>query len=486
MPGSTAPDARVREARSTWRATLALAGLAVAASLAAAVTSTNWVAATVAVGAALATSLVLALAARTHHRLGAALVDSARREAETERDRASFDERLRQREAEWHDQLAARSVGLQKELDHLLRVRLAAALDGSPVPPALDRAAVDGPVAELLDEVLAAATRATEQAGEREESLRLAVVALSRRVQTAAHSIQEQVSLMAGRHQQFPDVVETSMRVDHAAAQQARQAQSLAVLCGEWPGQQWQEPLAMVDVVRAASARILPYERVEVSGDQDVAVAAEVVEPVIHLVAELLANATQSSPPATSVPVTVRRVQRGAVIEIDDGGIGMEEHRLEQAREVVSGRRLIGLGDLGEIPQTGLAVVGHHVRRHGFRADLSESPYGGLRAVVLIPTENVRMAEPVGAATAPPPVRPPVDDEADAGTGAPVEASTTSGGLPRRQSRRGRSARTATAVAADARPTAEPTPEQAGSWMSAFLGGDADGDADGVHQDPKR
>lgn len=227
-----------------------------------------------------------------------------------------------EREAQWAERAEARSEAVNKALEHLLRVRLSAALAGSPVPPAYDDSALDEVAASLVDGVLAEAASALKRADEREESLRLAVVALSRRVQTAAHSIQESVSLMADRHQHDPDVVESSMRVDHAAAQQARHAQSLAVLCGEWPGQQWQEPLAMVDVVRAASARILAYQRIEVSGDQDVAVAAEVVEPVIHLVAELLANATQSSPPATSVPVTVRRVQRGAVIEIDDGGVG--------------------------------------------------------------------------------------------------------------------------------------------------------------------
>jgi len=258
-----------------------------------------------------------------------------------------------QLETRWRQHMAARSAAVEEALQHLVRVRLPAALGASPVPPALADGRVDGPLARLLDAVLTELAAAAKDSREREESLRLAVVSLSRRVQTGAHSIQAEASLLARKYEHDYAVVESSMRVDHAAAQQARHAQSLAVLCGEWPGQQWQEPLALVDVVRAAAARILPYERIEVSGDQDVAAAAEVVEPVIHLVAELLANATQSSPPAIRVPVNVRRVQQGAVIEIDDGGICMDEHRMEQAREVVSGRRPVALG---EIPQTGLAV----------------------------------------------------------------------------------------------------------------------------------
>ncbi|GAB3967867.1 ATP-binding protein [Plantactinospora veratri] len=464
-----------------WLATSFLTVLAGAAAVGAAVLDTDpqrWAATGLAATAAGLTLVLLAVLRRRQRAAWAAL-DA--REREFERQVRSHQQQLVEREAQWRDRAEARSAAVESALEHLLRVRLPAVLAGSPVPSTPRDPLLGDRTAGLVDGILAEATSALKRSDEREESLRLAVVALSRRVQTAAHSIQEQVSLMAERHQHDPDVVESSMRVDHAAAQQARHAQSLAVLCGEWPGQQWQEPLAMVDVVRAASARILAYQRVEVSGDQDVAVAAEVVEPVIHLVAELLANATQSSPPATSVPVTVRRVQRGAVIEIDDGGIGMDDHRLEQARETVSGRRAVGLGELGEIPQTGLAVVGHYVRRHGFRADLSESPYGGLRAVVLIPSKVVETVDPPEAVVMRPPVAvaaPAVAPEPASGSEPgprPVEAEpvdpASGATLPRRRSRRGEAVSAAPEAAEPVVSAPEPTPEQAGSWMGAFLSG---------------
>ncbi len=292
------------------------------------------------------------------------------------------------------------------------------------------------------------------------------------------------------------------MRVDHAAAQQARHAQSVAVLCGEWPGQQWPQPLALLDAVRAASSRIVAYQRVTVSGEPDVAATASAVEPLIHLVAELLANATQSSPPTTQVLVTVRTVQRGAVIEMDDGGVGMEEHQLEQTREVVSGRRLLRLGDLGEIPQTGMAVIGQYVHRHGFRVDLMPSPYGGVRAIVLVPAEMVEILEPVATPrplpsaerravlAAPAPASPaltgtpytpgtPYAPGTPHSAGAPYTAGTPhsadppgGGSLPQRRSRRGESEPTA----GSHRPVDDPetvtqTPEEAGAWMAAYLGG---------------
>jgi signal transduction histidine kinase len=371
-------------------------------------------------------------------------------------------------------------------------VRLPAALEGGTVPPGRTEG-VSADLTGLLERAVAAAADAED----RQESMRTAIVSLSRRVQTSAHRLQEEATLMADRHPGDAGVLDVSMRVDHAAAQQARHAQSMAVLCGEWPGQQWMESLPLADVVRAAAGRIIAYQRIEVAGDPDVAIAAPVVEPLIHLVAELLANATQSSPPATQVPVTVRAVQRGAVIEIHDCGVGLDEHHLAQARDIAAGIQPVRLDELGEFPQTGLAVVGQYVRRHGFRVDLAESVYGGIRAVVGIPAESVEAVEPAGTTGAPVPAVP------EARVPEPAMAAVDSGrtgrtGLPRRHSPRHASVTAGLAPAPDPAPdpalgtapgtapgpapgpalgTAEPgppSPEEAGAWMGAFLGGESD------------
>ncbi len=374
---------------------------------------------------------------------------------------------------------------LAEAADYLVHVQLPAALNGSAVPRAFPDAAAGGnaEVAALCNRVAAAVAEGAaklleqldDQVDDQIESSRLAVVTLARRVQASAHRIQEEATRMAARHPADSDVLESSMRVDHAAAQQARHAQSVAVLCGEWPGQQWPQPLALLDVVRAASSRIVAYRRVTVSGEPDVAATASAVEPLIHLVAELLANATQSSPPTTQVLVTVRTVQRGAVIEMDDGGVGMEEHQLDQAREVISGRRLLRLGDLGEVPQTGMAVIGQYVRRHGFRVDLMQSPYGGVRAIVLVPAEMVEILEPAATPTPRPlPAAVSVRGTGEAGTGS----------LPQRVSRRGESAPAAHGEPSPGEPSpgeppppapapATQTPEQAGAWMAAYFSGSA-------------
>jgi signal transduction histidine kinase len=382
---------------------------------------------------------------------------------ETEPQLRAERDRLRQSSDGFQAQLEA----VRRAMEHTARERVPAAMAGAEIPEALTDG-VDAELAKMLDEAVESGAAILDQ----QDSMRSAVVALARRVQASAHRIQEEATLMADRHPGDADVLEVSMRVDHAAAQQARNAQSMAVLCGEWPGQQWPEPLPLVDVVRAAAGRIIAYRRIEVAGDPDIAVAAPVVEPVIHLVAELLANATQSSPPATQVPVTVRAVQRGAVIEIHDCGVGLDDYRLTRARDVASGITLVGLSELGEFPQTGLAVVGQYVRRHGFRVDMSESVYGGVRAVVGVPAELVETVEPAEATTAPSPVpesRPA--EPAPSATSATAMAALRAG-LPRRQSPRHTAVEATGTTPAAETPAAEQnpaTPEQAGAWMGAFL-----------------
>jgi signal transduction histidine kinase len=405
--------------------------------------------------------------------------------------------------------LAALAETRHVALEALAEHQLPALASGAHAPPLPDLSN-DDISAHLVGQAAIHLGRLREDQLARHDAVSAAVVALGRKVQSSAHRIQEEAARMVVHHPTDPDILHTSMRVDHAAAQQARNAQTLAALCGEWPGQQWHEPLPLSEVVRGAAGRITAYQRVEVSGDPAVSVSARVVEPLVHLVAELLANATQSSPPTTQVLVTLRQVQRGAVIEIDDGGVGLDDKRLEQVREIASGRRPVGISDLGEIPQTGLPVVGAYVRRHGFRVDVTESVYGGLRAIVLVPTELTEAVAPSGIAAgahalarrperhalaAPEPREPDWEIETQSGQvelePAPLPPLVPSGTgengsdpdpdtdtdlpvLPRRRSRRGHAVpEPQPRVDWPAERDVAEDPEQAGQWMNAFLSGAA-------------
>jgi signal transduction histidine kinase len=437
--------------------------------------------------------------------LGCVLFVLRRRQAAAAAGAASWEQRARQAQQRAEDlgrqageqEARARALmtGLAEAANHLLYVRLPAVLEGSVAPAALtaggagidEAAALFARVGDLVE---AGAAKLREEADElrqraddHSESSRRAVLTLARLLQASALRIQAQAAKMAEDRPADPGVLEASMRVEHAAAQMARNAQSLVVLCGEWPGQQWPDPLALTDVARAGAGRIMSYERVNVSGDHDVAAEAGIVEPLIHLVAELLANATQSSPPAAQVEVTVQAVQHGAVIEIDDRGIGMEEAQFRQARDVLSGSRLVGLGDLGEFPQTGLAVIGHYVDRHGFGVELRKSPYGGVRAIVLVPDPLVaNNLEPANAAR-PAPAASPQPRHARADVRAPDEA-VPGRRLPRRQSLRGQALPGCYATLSAAGTAGETTPEETGAFLAAYLSaGEAAGgpDADASH-----
>jgi len=404
--------------------------------------------------------------------------------------------------------LAALAESRHVALETLAEQQLPALVNGVAAPPLPDLSN-DDVAAHMLSQAAISLSRLRDDELARQDAVAAAVVALGRKVQASAHRIQEEAARMVAHHPADPDVLHTSMRVDHAAAQQARNAQTLAALCGEWPGQQWHESLPIAEVVRGAAGRITAYQRVEVSGDPAVAVSAHVVEPLIHLVAELLSNATQSSPPTTQVLVTLRQVQRGAVIEIDDGGVGLDDKRLDQVREIASGRRPVGIADLGEIPQTGLPVVGAYARRHGFRVDVTESVYGGLRAIVLVPTELTEAVAPSGvvagthaltrrqerrALTAPAPAPAPREPEPDwdlvpqsGQVELPEESLPPLVGsdddplpvLPRRRSRRGHAVPQAQpTVDWPAERDIEEDPEQAGQWMNAFLSGAAAANGD--------
>ncbi|GAA1614121.1 hypothetical protein GCM10009733_007860 [Nonomuraea maheshkhaliensis] len=366
---------------------------------------------------------------------------------------------------QWRDAWDDKTSAVQRLTTHLVQERIAAVVRGAPIPDAPSEPRAGDDIAEALHGVVQVVreeiTRRDAQHADRHEALRQVLVALARRVQPSAHRIQESATRLADARISDELVQETMMRIDHAAAQQARAAQSLAVLCREWPGQQWPDPMAFVEVVRAASGRIVDYRRVKVIGDHTLAAAASVVEQLIHLVAELLANATSCSPPTTLVEVEVRQVQRGAVITIDDGGVGLDEHRLATYTAIASGERLPELEDMVDALQTGLLVVGMLAHRHNFRVSLSHSAFGGVRAVVLVPEELVEILAP--PTTSPHAFVSPVPTEA-----APASARTAAAaaslhtpagaaasavdGLPQRRSPRRSAARS------DPRPPAPPVP----------------------------
>ncbi|MFD0570836.1 ATP-binding protein [Kitasatospora gansuensis] len=332
---------------------------------------------------------------------------------------------------------------------------------------------------ELREQVrVEAERRSTESAAVQQEqelnsSTQRAFLSVARRILVMAHDQQAGLDEMERTHDD-PELLEGLLRADHAAAQQARLAQTLAVLCGARAGRHWPEPVALEDVVRGAQSRILPFQRVVISSRTETAVVGAAAEALIHAVAELLDNATRYSPPSTQVFVTLMPVHNGAVIEIDDAGVGMPEHAIQKAAAALAGGSELEVSRLGEVPQLGLAAVGRLAEQYGFRVTLSSapSPYGGVRVVVLLPT--ALLTEPLPTPTAPSTERRALPDR-------PPAARTGQGGLPRRANRRGTGAEPP-ATSFGGTPVPSRTAREAQTFMSLFQAGTASGRSAARHQ----
>lgn len=283
--------------------------------------------------------------------------------------------------------------------------------------------------AELENQYSASVKKAQEQA---EEATRTALKSAMRTLQGLAAEQQLAISKLQSKYGESV-ILQDLLEIDHMNSQFGRRAQSIAVLCEGWLGRQ-RDVASVYDVVRSAQGRIRHFQRVEILSQVDFAVTNRAVEPVALALAELLDNATSYSAPETSVEINVRAVPKGICIVVDDAGVGMNEEEKARAAKLLSSERASGVSGLGNPPQFGFAVIGVLCERYGFTVSVdSTSPYGGVRAVVLLPDELLTsMPQPKERAqtvSTVPSLNPSGPEPAAA-------VSTTADGLPKRRRRR--------------------------------------------------
>ncbi|CAM5696156.1 Signal transduction histidine-protein kinase/phosphatase MprB OS=Streptomyces antimycoticus OX=68175 GN=SSPO_034440 PE=4 SV=1 [Streptomyces antimycoticus] len=169
-----------------------------------------------------------------------------------------------------------------------------------------------------------------------------------------------------------------------------RNGENLLVLAGEEPGRRWTRPVPLVDVLRAAASEVEQYEHIELSSVPATEVAGRVVNDLVHLLAELLENATSFSSPQTKVKVTGHALPDGRVlIEIHDTGIGLSPGPRRDQRAA----RLAAHVDVSVSRRMGLFVVGRLSQRHGIRIQLRPSDSGGTTALVMLPVDVAQGGE---------------------------------------------------------------------------------------------
>jgi hypothetical protein len=183
-----------------------------------------------------------------------------------------------------------------------------------------------------------------------------------------------------------PEQLGDLFRIDHLTTRMRRHAEGLLIIAGGSSGRTWRDPVPLVDVMRAAIAEVESYTRIRVSARTSAAIAGHAVADIIHLLAELLENATIFSPANTPVRIDGDRVARGLALEIEDRGLGISEERLAAINTTLSNPPLF---DMSGGDQLGLFIVGLLARRHDIKITLRSSAYGGVIAVVLIPRSLV-------------------------------------------------------------------------------------------------
>ncbi|MFJ5556538.1 ATP-binding protein [Streptomyces sp. NPDC093250] len=290
------------------------------------------------------------------------------------------------------------------------------------------------------------------------DSSQRSFVSIARRVQAIVHQQANELREMEEDHGRNPEVFDDLLRIDHGTALIGRLADTISVLGGGRPGRQWPMPVALYSVLRGAMSRILEYRRIDLKSIAKINIKGIYVEPVIHAAAELLDNATRYSPPTSKVSVTATAVQTGVAIEIEDAGVSLDE----QARARIEGileqaQRGVDLQEIGANPRLGLAVVGRLCTAFDMKVSLRASAYGGVRAVLVVPSEmitdepGVGLAHGIGATAVPRPVdalpgperapkrRRPTSPRIPATVSmeddVPEVTEWTAGGLPQRRSR---------------------------------------------------
>jgi signal transduction histidine kinase len=232
-----------------------------------------------------------------------------------------------------------------------------------------------------------AAGAAAAEAGLR-NGFRQILVSLGRRNQSLLH---RQLRIIDTLEQQAssPAALAELFTLDHLTTRMRRHAESLTILSGVASGRTWSGPVQVIDVMRAAAAEVEDYTRVTVVSDSEEAVAGPAVTDVIHMLAELIENATLFSPSSTRVEVRAERVANGFAIEVEDRGLGIPPDQLRQLNAQLADPPDF---DLADADRLGLFVAGRLAARHGVHVSLCPSPYRGTKAVVVLP-DGIVVAE---------------------------------------------------------------------------------------------
>lgn len=217
-------------------------------------------------------------------------------------------------------------------------------------------------------------------------------VNLARRLQSLVH---REIQLLDELENEVedPELLKGLFHVDHLATRIRRHAENLAVLGGAISRRQWSNPVTMTEVLRSAIAEVEQYPRVKLVPPIDGTLRGHAVADVIHLLAELVENATLFSAPHTQVLMRAQHVTAGLAVEVEDRGLGMPVDEQNRMNALLADPDQVNVAHLLQDGRIGLFVVSALARRHGIAVRLQSNIYGGVQAILVLP-QGLLGAEP--------------------------------------------------------------------------------------------
>ena len=181
-------------------------------------------------------------------------------------------------------------------------------------------------------------------------------------------------------------------RMTRIASHMYRSSMNLLILAGQEPSTGSSQPVTLTHLVQAAVSDIEESERVSFDVQPDIAVRGPAAGDVVHLLAELIQNATSFSAATMPVYVTGRVVSTGgAVVDVTDHGIGMTDKELAYANWQLENPPAT---NIDAVKWMGLLVVARLAARHGIKVRLNQAEAGGLTALVWLPGEVLMYQAP--------------------------------------------------------------------------------------------
>ncbi|WP_433237912.1 sensor histidine kinase [Streptosporangium sp. CA-135522] len=187
------------------------------------------------------------------------------------------------------------------------------------------------------------------------------------------------------RRHEDPEVLEGLFDLDHLTARLRRYEENLVILGGGQPQRRWRKPVRLLDVLRSAQGEVQDYRRISIDVEGDPWIAERAVGSLIHVLAELMENATAFSKPLTPVEVRAAPVSRGLAVEIEDRGLGMEPEQYAAANALMQSPPQLDVMTHADDVRLGLYVVARLSASLGLQVELRPSAFGGTRVIVLLP-----------------------------------------------------------------------------------------------------